>query len=626
MVNQRERGPRVCQVPDRGCTPALASSSSKLMMSLLSHLQPFLSSMSIALAFSRIIALLSSSGIRYLLLRQFECWSSGVSCGKAMPLFSPDLFRPRPSAVGSRIPVPKAAVRPAMGRPPKAKAAVRPTSCARSRPRSSSAPKKAVAKPQSRPAPKAVARPPPRPAAPPSSDAPALQSEFRTFSLPAALRSRLDSWGLRLRDAVEKVRTEWLKSQGVLVFRRLGQHRVRLGTACSGAEAPVWSLRALQVPFEHVFACDTNPQVRKFIAANSPPTTKLFDDMLSRDLDTVPVVDVYVCGFPCTPYSSLRGHRTKLFKEVAAKPYFAVLKLLKHRRPPLAVLENVGGLRRVMAKVLRDLEKLKWYFVIWMMIDCEALGEPVSRPRCYFLLVRRDASISSDVNAMVEFCKRCLLETRSPVHEHVRTRMFPNDSSEVQSWLKKATSTPVRETQAGGKKWLKKHEAFRRENGVQGFRRCGLQAVRSARQREVFGMQTVARGRDITLDVSQSIDRAHARTTGVMPTITPRGVCVVGVLDRPVLPCEKLLLHGFPLHRMRVPQGVSDADLGTMGGNTMHLHSVGLALLMGISLLRDPLPTTLAMQCPDKVVPAEFVSVPAGTKSEPSDGKRRRLS
>ena len=125
---------------------------------------------------------------------------------------------------------------------------------------------------------------------------------------------------------------------------------------------------------------------------------------------------------------------------------------LKQRRPPLAVLENVGGLRRVMAKVLRDLEKLKWYFVIWMMIDSEALGEPVSRPRCYFLLVRRDASISSDAGAMAEFCKRCLLETRSPVHEHVRTRMFPNDSPEVQSWLKKSTSTPMRKTQAAGQK------------------------------------------------------------------------------------------------------------------------------------------------------------------------------
>lgn len=394
----------------------------------------------------------------------------------------------------------------------------------------------------------------------------------------------------------------------------------------------MWSLRALSLPFEHVFSCDANPVVRKFIASNSPPTTALFDDMLSRDLDAVPAVDVYVCGFPCTPYSSLRNHRTKLFKEPAAKPYFAMLKFLEHRRPALAILENVGGLRRVVGKVLRDLEKLKWYFVIWMMIDSEALGEPVSRPRCYFLLVRRDASISSDVGAMTEFCKRCLLGTRSSVHEHVRMRMLPNDSLEVQSWMKKTMSTPVPETQETGYKWLQKHEAFRREFGVQGFRGGGAPTVRSARQQDLLCMLTEARGKDITIDVSQSIDRVSCRTNGVMPTIVPKGVCVVGLLGRPVLPCEKLLLHGFPLHRMRVPSGISDADLGSMGGNTMHLHSVGLALLMGMSLLRDRLPTALPTQCPHKVVPAQFVSVSDRARAKQrrpeqlSHGKRRRLS
>ena len=466
---------------------------------------------------------------------------------------------------------------------------------------------------------------------PPHRSAPAANTPFLTFNVPASLRQHLDTWGLRLRDTVDKIRKSWLQSCGVPVCRRLGELHVRLGTDCSGAEAPVWSLRALQQSFEHVFSCDTSPQVRKFIAACSPPTKTIFDDMLSRDLDTVPEVDVYACGFPCTPYSMLRSHQTKLFKEVAAKPYFAVLKFLKHRRPALAVLENVLGLRRVIGKVLRDLEKLKWYYVFWMTIDSEDLGELVARPRCYFLLVRRDASISSDVSAMAEFCQRCLKGTRAPVQQHVRTRMFPNDSPEVQSWMKKAMSAPVREKQATGQKWVQKHAAFRRELGVPVFRGNGLQSVRSVRQREIFNMQTQTRGKDITLDVSQSIDRCHARTTGVMPTVTPRGVCVVGVLDRPVLPFEKLLLHGFPLHRMQIPREISDADLASMGGNTMHLHSVGLALLMGLSLLRDPLPAR-PMQCPEKRVPAQFVSVTESTGSKQqrpahtSDGKRRRLS
>ena len=102
--------------------------------------------------------------------------------------------------------------------------------------------------------------------------------------------------------------------------------------------------------------------------------------------------------------------------------------------------------------------------------------------------------------------------------------MLPNNSYDVQSWLKQAMvkSRPARV--ATGKTWLVKPETFGRVHGAQGFRGGGLQAVRNGREREVFGLQTMARGvlgKDITVDVSQNIDRARARTSGVLPTITP---------------------------------------------------------------------------------------------------------
>ena len=66
--------------------------------------------------------------------------------------------------------------------------------------------------------------------------------------------------------------------------------------------------------------------------------------------------------------------------------------------------------------------------------------------------------------------------------------------------------------------------------------------------------------------------------------------------------------QGFPLHQMRVPKTVSDRALGKMGGNTMHLHSVGLALLMGIRLLKDPVPATGLAVSPRKTK-AVFVDI-----------------
>ena len=56
-------------------------------------------------------------------------------------------------------------------------------------------------------------------------------------------------------------------------------------------------------------------------------------------------------------------------------------------------------------------------------------------------------------------------------------------------------------------------------------------------------------------------------------------------VDRVVTPREKLALNLFPPHRMQIPRGFPEEALGKMGGNTMHLKSVGLALAIGMALV-----------------------------------------
>ena len=55
----------------------------------------------------------------------------------------------------------------------------------------------------------------------------------------------------------------------------------------------------------------------------------------------------------------------------------------------------------------------------------------------------------------------------------------------------------------------------------------------------------------------------------------------VGVSGRLLTPLEKMLLHVFPIHNMSIPDDFPYKQLGYMGGNTMHLKSVALALLIG---------------------------------------------
>merc|ERR1719316_277425 len=88
---------------------------------------------------------------------------------------------------------------------------------------------------------------------------------------------------------VQKMRGELERS---LQGGPLLQRPLRLGTDCSGAEAPVFALEeiakalcdaGLPIHIEHVFSCDVAPEARKFIKQNCSPQV-LFADLLRRRL------------------------------------------------------------------------------------------------------------------------------------------------------------------------------------------------------------------------------------------------------------------------------------------------------------------------------------------------------
>ena len=53
---------------------------------------------------------------------------------------------------------------------------------------------------------------------------------------------------------------------------------IRVGTDCSGIEAPIQALLNLKIPFTHVFSCDIDPYCRESIKANYSPEI-LYEDM-----------------------------------------------------------------------------------------------------------------------------------------------------------------------------------------------------------------------------------------------------------------------------------------------------------------------------------------------------------
>ena len=87
---------------------------------------------------------------------------------------------------------------------------------------------------------------------------------------------------------------------------RLVRVPLRIGTDCSGIEAPVMALRLLGIPHEHIFSAEIDSHARQSIRANYSPAIE-YDDIFQRDAKTIPDIDLYVCGFPCQSFSTVNA-------------------------------------------------------------------------------------------------------------------------------------------------------------------------------------------------------------------------------------------------------------------------------------------------------------------------------
>lgn len=190
---------------------------------------------------------------------------------------------------------------------------------------------------------------------------------------------------------------------------------IKIGTDCSGMEAPIQAITNLQIKHKHKFSCDIDEGCVKTITENYPPET-LYDNVISRDNDQTPEVDVYAAGFPCQPFSTAGkqlgfddmkdGGRGIIF--------FRVLKYLQSRRPKIFILENVKGIvsleegkyLKVILDALHAIGKPKsqpgetpgrgLYEIHWKVLNTREHGIPQNRERWYCVGIRRGVMKSTD--------------------------------------------------------------------------------------------------------------------------------------------------------------------------------------------------------------------------------------
>lgn len=410
-------------------------------------------------------------------------------------------------------------------------------------------------------------------------------------------------WGRHLVDLVERAR------EGVFAKRRPGgglsplvPEGIILGTDCSGAEAPVWALRGMGVKHTHAFSSDVWPAARKFLRANACPAGPIFEDMLARPLEQVPDHNVYVCGFPCKAFSRLH-HGTQFFKEPAARPFKAMLDTVAGKLPALAIFENVTGILMVRAKLEKYVQRKLGgrYQVVVVQMDPTSLGAPVRRPRLYMIAVRMDVLLLTPGIPLEEYVLAVLDAVRRPVVTRASDILLPARHPAVQARLSSAhrahatrQSAPRSSLEPGvAPRWREVHKAMRQglARGLAQQAACPLTAeqlfLTSPRERDLWQLlqlQHSGSWTGMSVDLSQAAGRTPTGHRGLLPCVTPKAKIVVVDLRRCMLPVEKLLVHGFPIEDM-VTDCVTDTELATLGGNTMHLHCVGLALLLGFGLV-----------------------------------------
>jgi hypothetical protein len=152
----------------------------------------------------------------------------------------------------------------------------------------------------------------------------AQASKFRMTdpNFPAELLNWLDGWGGRLKDLVtDGCKQAWATCTATVHSPQSAlPPMLRVGTDCSGIEAPVHALLGLGLPHQHMWSSEAAEAPRKVSLANTRPE-KMFTDVVSSSQGEAPAfVELYVSGFSCKPFSTLH-HQSKLLQEDEAEVF-----------------------------------------------------------------------------------------------------------------------------------------------------------------------------------------------------------------------------------------------------------------------------------------------------------------
>lgn len=136
---------------------------------------------------------------------------------------------------------------------------------------------------------------------------------------------------------------------------------------------------------ENVFSSDIDIYAQKTYETNFGD--KPVGDIKQIEADEIPQFDIMTGGFPCQPFS-YAGKNKGFEDENRGTLFFDILRILKHHRPKMFLLENVKGLKshnggQTMEAILTALKVELEYDVHWTVLNSYDFGVPQYRERWY---------------------------------------------------------------------------------------------------------------------------------------------------------------------------------------------------------------------------------------------------
>ena len=173
---------------------------------------------------------------------------------------------------------------------------------------------------------------------------------------------------------------------------------IKIGTDCSGIEAPIEALKKIcdkyDLSFTHVFSSEIDKYALQYIKDNHNPNI-IFGDMTKRNINDVPDIDLYVSGFPCQPFS--RANKFKTSVDPRLNLFNNCLEVIRNKKPKIFILENVKTLAtlnngKYFNEILEILNSLNIYHIHWKVINSKDCGIPQCRDRLYIIGISREYS------------------------------------------------------------------------------------------------------------------------------------------------------------------------------------------------------------------------------------------